>query len=74
VFREFADEPVRLQRVLEPGLRPTRLQASLDDVRIYFLSVKIEQGQFPARLTEPAPQVQNLMYGWKIDLQTIVIK
>ena len=73
-FREFADEPVRFQRILEPGLSPPGIQTFFDDGKINLLSVKIKQRQLAARLGQAPPQVKQLAYRWKITPQRIVVK
>lgn len=56
-FRKLADEPVRFQRILEPGLSPPGIQTFFDDGKINLLSVKIEQRQLATRLGQAPPQV-----------------
>ncbi len=74
-LRELADQPVRLQRILEPGLRPACASGTLDDVKIDILTVKIEQRQLAARLGQPAAQDKEVhVRAGRLVLQPIVIK
>lgn len=73
-FCELADQPIRFQRILEPRLSPTGVQAFPDNGKIHFLPVKIEQRQLTARLGQAPPQINQFAYCWKIDFQSIIIK
>src|SRR3546814_654199 len=57
---QAADQPVRLDRVLEPGLRPALLDATADGADVVALPVAIEQRQLAARLREAAAQPGEL--------------
>ena len=49
-LRELADQPIRLDRIGKPWLRPACLEAAPNCSRVYPLPVEIEQRQFAARL------------------------
>ena len=57
---QFADQPVGLEGVSEPGFRPALIDASLDSAGIDTLSVTIEQWQLAARLFESSFQPNQL--------------
>ena len=58
--RELADQPVGLQRIVEPRLGPAAVEAAAHDGGGDILAVEIEQRQLATRLGEPAAQVQDL--------------
>ena len=60
VLGELADQPVRLQRIVEPRLGPAAVEAAPHDGGGDVLAVEIEQRQLATRLGEPAAQVKDL--------------
>jgi hypothetical protein len=57
---QLADQPVRLDRVVEPGLGPALLDTCLDGARVDALAVDVEQRQLAARLVEASFQRSKL--------------
>lgn len=55
-----ADEPVRLQRVLEPAFDPTCLDAGFDQFGADMLAFCIEQGKFTTGLADASAQPLDL--------------
>jgi len=60
-LRKLADQPIGLQRIVEPRLSPTALKASTHDGGVDILTVEIEQRQLAARLSKTAAQVKKFM-------------
>src|SRR6185503_10039486 len=71
-FGELADQPIRLQRIVEPWLGPATVEADLNHLGRDRLAVEIEQRQLAARLGESSPQVEQLRQR-RLDLADIVV-
>ena len=54
LVRKAADQPVRLDGVVEPGLRETVPDAALDRALADLLAVPVEEWKLAARLFQPA--------------------
>jgi hypothetical protein len=59
--REPADQPIRLQRIVEPWFGPSSLETATDHGGIDLLPIEVEQRELPARLRQPPPQIENIM-------------
>jgi hypothetical protein len=57
---QLTDQPIRLERIAKPGLGPALVDAVLHGACIDPLSFAIEQGQFAARLLQPALEPSEL--------------
>ena len=62
-IRQFADQPVRLQRIGKPGFRPSLGDAASDRLFVHPLAPFVEQGQLAARLLQAAFQPSQLSRG-----------
>lgn len=61
--RQPAHQPVRLDRVVEPGLRPTVSDAGLHGARRDFAPVTVEQWQLAAGFADTTLQIPPLRLG-----------
>tara|TARA_A100001037_G_scaffold286937_1_gene295853 strand:- start:1920 stop:2261 length:342 start_codon:yes stop_codon:yes gene_type:complete len=59
-IRQLANQPVRFQRIVEPGFSQASLDTRSNRSRIDGLALLIEKRQFPARLIDSAPKVPSL--------------
>src|SRR5689334_20733453 len=62
-FRQPADQPVRLQRVGEPGFCPAGLKAAPDQCCVDPLALFVEQRQLAPGLGKAPPQPPDLSFG-----------
>ena len=60
LFRQLANQPVRFQRIAEPGRRPAMRDAGAHQSGVDMLAVSIEQRQLTAGLRKPAEQIAPL--------------
>ncbi len=59
-FGQLADQPVRLDRIADPGFCPALLHAAADGSRRYRGTAVVEQRQLAARLIKAATQIPGL--------------
>jgi hypothetical protein len=57
------DQPVGLDRIMDPGLCPTMRDAGLDNAGRDFAAVAVEQRQLAARFHQTARQISVLRLG-----------
>jgi hypothetical protein len=61
---QAAHQPVRLDRIFEPGLSPAVRDAGLNGAQRHLAAVRIEQRQLAARLRQATLQIAPLRFGW----------
>ncbi len=62
LFRQLTNEPVRLDRIIEPGLHPPLFQAAFDHRLADLLPVWIKNRKLSARLETSEPKISELRH------------